>query len=309
MRPAVPLPGTNCNSIPRSQARRRTAGEAMGLSRGWGVVCATAAGAGAVDGAAGLAPGALAAAGAAGLAAAAGAAGVAGARVAAAVAARLRTLPAPSTSMRMSSLPTAITSPSLPPSASTVPATGEGISTVALSVITSARLWSSVTASPGCTCHATSSTSAMPSPMSGILITCTPIVMRSIARLNAAATRAGPGEIVPLLRMRIGRVPAGHALDRRFEVIEAVLLHQRRELGAEAAGARGLVHDDAAAGLRHRVDQRVEIQRPDAAQVDDLGVDAGLDRRRLRHEHHRAVGEHRQLAAGSEHAADSSGTV
>ena len=32
MRPAGPLPATNCRSRPRSQARRRTAGEATGLS-------------------------------------------------------------------------------------------------------------------------------------------------------------------------------------------------------------------------------------------------------------------------------------
>ena len=59
-------------------------------------------------------------------------------------------------------------------------------------------------------------------------------------------------EVRPLERMRIRRVPAGHALDRRLEVIEAVLLHERDELGAEAAGARRLVDDDAAAGLLHR---------------------------------------------------------
>ncbi|CDI90511.1 hypothetical protein BN889_02453 [Pseudomonas aeruginosa PA38182] len=73
------------------------------------------------------------------------------------------------------------------------PATGEGISTVALSVITSARTWSSLTESPTWTCHSTSSTSAMPSPMSGILITWVPI-QTSITRLNAAPTRAGPGK-------------------------------------------------------------------------------------------------------------------
>ena len=38
----------------------------------------------------------------------------------------------------MSSEPTASTSPTAPPSASTLPATGVGISTVALSVITAA---------------------------------------------------------------------------------------------------------------------------------------------------------------------------
>ena len=40
--------------------------------------------------------------------------------------------------MRMSSDPTASTSPTAPPNKNTVPATGVGISTVALSVITEA---------------------------------------------------------------------------------------------------------------------------------------------------------------------------
>jgi len=34
------------------------------------------------------------------------------------------------------------------------------------------------------------------------------------------------------------------------------------------------VHDDAAPGLLHRGDDRRQVQRPQAAQVDDLGVDA-----------------------------------
>ena len=51
------------------------------------------------------------------------------------------------------------------------------------------------------------------------------------------------GEIVPFLRVRIGRVPAGDARDRRFEMVEAVFLHQRRQLGAEARCQRRLVHD------------------------------------------------------------------
>jgi len=80
-------------------------------------------------------------------------------------------LPAPSTSRRISSAPTASDSPTLPPRPFTVPCTGDGISTVALSVMTSARIWSSLIASPGCTRQATTSTSAMPSPRSGILMT------------------------------------------------------------------------------------------------------------------------------------------
>jgi len=60
--------------------------------------------------------------------------------------------------IRISSEPTASTCPTSPPSPTTRPATGDGISTVALSVITSASAWSSATASPGFTCQATSST-------------------------------------------------------------------------------------------------------------------------------------------------------
>ncbi|MNS84313.1 hypothetical protein D3C72_1181320 [compost metagenome] len=80
-----------------------------------------------------------------------------------------------------------------------------------------------------------------------------------------------------------------------------MLLHQRRQLGAEAAGARGLVHDHAAAGLLHRGDQRLQVQRPQAAQVDDLGIDAGLARGRFADEDHGAVADHRQVGAGAEH--------
>ena len=117
--------------------------------------------------------------------------------------------------------------------------------------------------------------------------------------VGEAAGRAG--EVRPFLRVRIGRVPAGDALDRRFEVIEAMLLHQRRQFGAEAAGAGRLVHDDAAAGLLDRVDDRVEVERPQAAQIDDLGVDAGFPGGGLRDVHHRAVGEHGDLGARPDH--------
>ena len=107
-----------------------------------------------------------------------------------------------------------------------------------------------------------------------------------------AADAGRAGEIVPFLRMRIGRVPAGDARHRRFQVVEAVLLHQRRQLGAEAGGQRRLVHDDAAPGLLHRGDDGVEVERQQGAQIDDLGIDAGLLGRRLRDIDHGAIGKH-----------------
>ena len=155
-RPAVPLPGTNCSSMPRSQARRRTAGDAIGLSPGGRDAGATATDSVARGGGRGPAL-QRAPARPVPRCAGRGAASLPGGcarrrrrrRGRRPPAALPSALPAPATSMRISSLPTAITWPTLPPSASTVPATGEGISTVALSVITSARTWSSATASPG----------------------------------------------------------------------------------------------------------------------------------------------------------------
>ncbi len=51
------------------------------------------------------------------------------------------------------------------------------------------------------------------------------------------------------------------------------------------------MHHHATAGLLHRLDDGVQVQGPQAAQVDDLGVDAGFLGRHLRHIDGGAVGE------------------
>ena len=71
----------------------------------------------------------------------------------------------------MSSDPTATISPGWPVIETTRPVTGEGISTAALSVMTSAMTWSSSTKSPTLTFHSTTSAVTVPSPRSGILKT------------------------------------------------------------------------------------------------------------------------------------------
>ncbi len=78
---------------------------------------------------------------------------------------------ASATSSVANSDPTGRLSPTAPPSPTTVPDTGDGISTVAFSVITSTSGSSSRIISPGLTCQATISASVMPSPMSGSLTT------------------------------------------------------------------------------------------------------------------------------------------
>jgi hypothetical protein len=76
-----------------------------------------------------------------------------------------------SVSKTTSSEPTGTMSPGAALRASTRPLTGAGTSTAALSVITSAMIWSSSTRSPTLTCQATTSASTVPSPRSGILNT------------------------------------------------------------------------------------------------------------------------------------------
>jgi hypothetical protein len=152
MRPAGPLPATEVRSTPASRALMRTAGLASGRSPGTrgvtgaGGAAATGAGAGA----------------AAGAEAASGSDAGAAASVADA-------LPFPSTSNSMHIAPTGRMSPTSPTRLTTTPLTGEGISTVALSVMTDRMGWSSVTVSPTATIHSTTSPSTTPSPMSGSL--------------------------------------------------------------------------------------------------------------------------------------------
>src|ERR1700722_15187246 len=298
MRPAGPEPCTNLRSTPASRALGRTAGAASGFSpggrgapvfgSGWrpaafwssdgrgGGLAADASGAGS-----GLALG-----GGGGSCCCGRDFGAAGRSESG----------MPGASMRISSAPTASTSPTAPPSASTLPATGVGISTVALSVMTPATTWSSLTRSPTLTAHSTISASATPSPTSGILIERTPI--SSLHRLEERAADArGTGEIVPFLRVRIGRIPARDTLDRRLERIEAALRHLRGELGAETRGQRRFMHDDAAAGLLDRQLNRVHVEWKQGAQIDDLRIDSGLLRRRLGDRGHRAVAENRDALA------------
>ena len=113
----------------------------------------------------------------------------------------------------------------------------------------------------------------------------------SIALDERAPDARWPGEIVPFLRMRVGRVPAGDAQDRRLERIEAALRHLRGEFRAEARGQGRFMHDDAAPGFVHRRLDGVDVERQQRAQIDDLRVDPGLLGRRLRNMDHRAIAE------------------
>src|SRR5690606_27906912 len=214
-----------------------------------------------------------------------------------------------STSNSASMLPVAITSPAAPASLSTLPETGEGTSTTALAVSIETRFSSSRMVSPSLTYHSTMVASGRPSPRSG----------RRNFLLMSASLRVGEGalgrrddlvharEVLHLqAEQRDVGVVAGDALDRGDQVEHALLGQARGDLGAEARGLRGLVHDHATAGLGHRLGDGVEVQRGQGGDVDDLGADAVLRQRVGGFEgllHLRAPGHQGDVAAVAQHVA------
>src|SRR3546814_11206010 len=73
--------------------------------------------------------------------------------------------------------------------------------------------------------------------------------------------------------------------------LEAALLHQRGQLRAEAAGARRLVNDDAAAGLHHRGFYRLDVERQQSPEINHLRVDAEVVHHPKHDMPHGAIGE------------------
>ena len=96
----------------------------------------------------------------------------------------------PSTSKETIGLPTSTTVPGCSCRAATTPANGEGSSTTALAVSTSAMIWLSATVSPTATFHATISDSVRPSPRSGSLNS---LIMVALILPARSGSWGGPG--------------------------------------------------------------------------------------------------------------------
>jgi hypothetical protein len=80
-------------------------------------------------------------------------------------------------------------------------------------------------------------------------------------------------ELLHHRRERNRRELRPHALDRRVEPVERLVLQHRRDLGAEAHPRHRLVRDDGAVRLLHRRDQGLLVERLQRARVDDLHGD------------------------------------
>ena len=189
-----------------------------------------------------------------------------------------------------------------------MPAKGLGSSTTAFSVSTSTRTWLSSTVSPGATCQATISASVRPSPRSGSRNWRTSR-HGCEAPVDLVEDAIGVGQEVALeLGRRVRRGEAADPAHGRLEGVEAVLGDAGGDLGAEAAEDGRLVHDDQSSGLAHRRLERLEVDRRQRAQVDDLERDSLLRADSggfQRGGHHGAVGGDGDVGA----LADDAGTV
>jgi len=86
------------------------------------------------------------------------------------------------------------------------------------------------------------------------------------------------GERSQLERLRIGHrdLCTPDALRRGVEVVEARAADSSGELGADPERRPTLLGDEHPVRLAHRFDHRVDVERAQRAQVDDLGLEAAL---------------------------------
>ncbi|EAU61899.1 probable nuclear antigen [Stigmatella aurantiaca DW4/3-1] len=122
--------------------------------------------------------------------------------------------------------------------------------------------------------------------------------------LDAVKDAGGQGQVVLLQGVGKGRVPAGDALHRRFQGQEAALLDQRRQLRAQAARPRRLVHDEGPACLAHALLDARDVERPERPEIDELAANAqglGLLGRRHRLVEHGAPGDDGERLPGADH--------
>ena len=74
---------------------------------------------------------------------------------------------------------------------------------------------------------------------------------------------------------RHGHMRRADHLDRCPQVAEGLGHHLRGDVGGQVAPRACLVHDDEAAGVFHRLQDRVQVERADRAWIDDFGRNTG----------------------------------
>src|SRR5262245_8290937 len=284
-RPPVPVPVTNDGSTPCSAAIRATTGEtklfpfpaasgagALGAWAGGGGACSTDGGWAAWTGSAGAGAGAGAAGSAAGGVSAGGGVseeGGAGAD--------------PGGAMVASTVPTSTVWPSGTRIWLTTPAPGLGTSVSTLSVEISSSGSSCAMVSPTCFSHFVTVPSDTETPICGITTSISfPVAIGSFLVLDELSQALH--DVVHLRDERLlerrrewnRRVRRRNPHDRGVEVLERLLGDRRRDLRAEAAGARVLVEDEHLRRSPHALEYALLVPRDDRPQVEHLDLEAVL---------------------------------
>lgn len=86
----------------------------------------------------------------------------------------------------------------------------------------------------------------------------------------------GEGQLLELLRVGGGDLGASDTDRRRLQVVEGVLAGQGEDLGANTERGETGLDRHQVAGLLDRLDDGLDVEGLDGAQVDDLGLDAVL---------------------------------
>src|SRR5437660_10499601 len=149
-------------------------------------------------------------------------------------------------------------------------------SNVALSDSTSARTSPVFTWSPLFFFHSTIVPSSIVSESFGMLISGIGFTTKCVADQSLDVLARRDGRLLERKAVRHRDLRATQPADRRVEVVEAALLHARRELRRHAIGRPAFFDHDAAARLADRVHDGRPVDRPNRAQVDDLRVDVLL---------------------------------
>src|SRR3990172_1544095 len=201
------------------------------------------------------------------------------------------------------------------------PSAGASISMFTLSVSISATGSPRLTGSPTRFSHCASLPSVMSKPILGIVSSVA--IDYSVLRVAYSVTGYGTRNTfsryrrlhrrddvllprqgflldVPGVRQRhFFRADAPH---RRVQPVEAFFADARGDLGLHTERAPFLGHDDGAIRLAHRLEDGLQIERAQRAQIDDLCIDSFLGqhvRRAKRRLEHAPVGHDRHVLAGA----------
>src|SRR3954466_1066927 len=257
IRPSGPVPRISASSMPRSLAMRRASGEALmrPLPDAIDASCRSCVGAGC---------------GSFGFASFWGSSWASswGAEAAAASGTS-----SPSEPMNATVCPTG-TSPSATAILSRTPAASASTSCVTLSVSSSKSGSPFSTGSPSDLSQRTIVPDSMPWPSRGRMTSVTTLRLpdSSLDRGEDVLGMRGDERFHPR-RERERRELRPHALDRRVEPVERLVLEDGRDLGAEAHPRDGLVRDDSTVRLLHRGDERLLVEWLKRPRVDDLDRD------------------------------------